>query len=402
MPRMDGYELCGLIRESFDAWQLPILFLTAKNQISDRVKGLSRGANDFITKPFFQEELLIRVKTHLRVKESFETIRENQQLKIEIHKHKQSELELESSSRRICGILDLYNNALIAVNENLEVVYLNRQAESILGSPRGRFLNSPVKNLLPDKFVSKFENVIHVFDKKIGDIPDYTMNFALELLTESGQQIVLNTVVTTFEVDDECIYTFTAGEEPISSDIGAGKDQDSLKTAPRQFFNDLIKEQLVKTEAVSFLEGIVTNVIDRITNADYGDISNVNTTTETSRGTSEIIFYQREEFRAALVELMQLSVVCWKESTGKSKWQLADESGLWNAYLDQGVYKTRTMNKYLKITTLPKNPKWNRVLDTAEFVLVNHSGLRSESIKKLGRDLAQLLKTINSNIKSSP
>ena len=173
-------------------------------------------------------------------------------------------------------------------------------------------------------------------------------------------------------------------------------------TAPRQIFNDLIKEQLVKTEAVSFLEGIITNVIDRITDADYGDISNVNTKTETSRGTSEIIFYQREEFRAALVELMHLSVVCWKESTGKSKWQLADESGLWNAYLDQGVYKTRTMNKYLKISTLPKNPKWNRVLDTAEFVLVNHSGLRSENIKKLGRDLAQLIKTINSTLKSSP
>ena len=114
--------------------------------------------------------------------------------------------------------------------------------------------------------------------------------------------------------------------------------------------------------------------------------------------TREKNFYEKGEFRQALVELMNLSVQCWKESTSKPKWQLAEESALWRAYLDQGVYKTRTMNKYLKLETLPQKPKWNRVLETAEFVLSVHTGLRSENNLKLEERLDELVKIINQQV----
>ncbi|HEY9635295.1 MAG TPA: response regulator [Coleofasciculaceae cyanobacterium] len=67
MPRMTGYEVCQKIREKFPANELPILMLTAKNQVNDLVEGLSIGANDYLTKPISKSELLARIKTHLRL-----------------------------------------------------------------------------------------------------------------------------------------------------------------------------------------------------------------------------------------------------------------------------------------------------------------------------------------------
>ncbi|MCC3498457.1 MAG: response regulator [Microcoleus sp. PH2017_15_JOR_U_A] len=67
MPRMTGYEVCDKVREKFTASELPIVMLTAKNQVSDLVQGFNAGANDFLTKPFLKNELLARIKTHIRL-----------------------------------------------------------------------------------------------------------------------------------------------------------------------------------------------------------------------------------------------------------------------------------------------------------------------------------------------
>lgn len=67
MPRMDGYEVCQKIRESFPANQLPIIMLTAKDKPSDLVEGLRCGANDYLVKPINRSELLARVKTHIQL-----------------------------------------------------------------------------------------------------------------------------------------------------------------------------------------------------------------------------------------------------------------------------------------------------------------------------------------------
>ncbi|HEY9887533.1 MAG TPA: response regulator, partial [Candidatus Obscuribacterales bacterium] len=65
MPRMTGFEVCRKLRESYPAHSLPIVMLTAKNQVGDLVEGLSSGANDYLTKPVSKSELLARLKTHL-------------------------------------------------------------------------------------------------------------------------------------------------------------------------------------------------------------------------------------------------------------------------------------------------------------------------------------------------
>ena len=65
MPHVSGYEVCQNIREKFLPSELPIIMVTAKNQVQDLVQGLSLGANDYLAKPFSKEEFLARVNTQL-------------------------------------------------------------------------------------------------------------------------------------------------------------------------------------------------------------------------------------------------------------------------------------------------------------------------------------------------
>src|SRR6266480_861022 len=64
MPKLDGYEVCAELRRL--ANPVPVLMLTAKGQIEDRVTGLDAGADDYLVKPFSTEELLARVRALLR------------------------------------------------------------------------------------------------------------------------------------------------------------------------------------------------------------------------------------------------------------------------------------------------------------------------------------------------
>ena len=66
LPKMSGVEICKLIRTKPDLKNIPIIMLTAKGQEEDKIKGLTAGADDYVTKPFSVPELMARVKTNLR------------------------------------------------------------------------------------------------------------------------------------------------------------------------------------------------------------------------------------------------------------------------------------------------------------------------------------------------
>jgi two-component system sensor histidine kinase/response regulator len=76
MPEMDGYEVCQALRAMPATRNIPIIFLTAKSEVDDVVKGFAIGANDYVTKPFQPPELLARVRTHLLVRAQQKEIEE--------------------------------------------------------------------------------------------------------------------------------------------------------------------------------------------------------------------------------------------------------------------------------------------------------------------------------------
>ncbi len=66
MPKMSGYEVCERLRQDFQGSRVPIIMLTAKSTVEEKVEGFEHGANDYLTKPYKQEELLARVKAALQ------------------------------------------------------------------------------------------------------------------------------------------------------------------------------------------------------------------------------------------------------------------------------------------------------------------------------------------------
>ena len=79
-----------------------------------------------------------------------------------------------------------------------------------------------------------------------------------------------------------------------------------------------------------------------------------------------------------------------------SKFDFAEKSGIWRVHLDRSSLQTRTLDKYLTIETLPKNPRWRDVIATAEFVLAECEGEEFAEelaeIRALKSDIAEMIK----------
>ena len=79
-----------------------------------------------------------------------------------------------------------------------------------------------------------------------------------------------------------------------------------------------------------------------------------------------------EARRFLAVEVMGLALDCWSASGHGGKVELAEQSRIWNVYLEKdGYFRTQTLDKYLSVKTLPSRPRWRDIHATAEFVLSN-------------------------------
>ncbi len=68
MPGIDGFETCRQLKNNPQTQDIPVIFMTALSDTLEKVKGFELGAVDYVTKPFQQEEVLARIKTHLTIR----------------------------------------------------------------------------------------------------------------------------------------------------------------------------------------------------------------------------------------------------------------------------------------------------------------------------------------------
>jgi two-component system sensor histidine kinase ChiS len=95
----------------------------------------------------------------------------------------------------------------------------------------------------------------------------------------------------------------------------------------------------------------------------------------------------RTGIRAQAVNVMLQALACWERDLGKGKVELAEESRIWPVYIDKSTPTTRTLDKYLNLETCPQNPRSQRVIDTAEFVLRQLGRRATAERKKLQQAL---------------
>ncbi|HAB93939.1 MAG TPA: DNA-binding response regulator [Lachnospiraceae bacterium] len=133
LPGMDGYEVCRRLRKVTLA---PVLFLTAKGGLHDKTEGLEAGGDDYLTKPFFQEELLARIRALLRryemyrgkdqasEKESYIEIgcfRVNNDFN-EVYKN-DKQIDMTDLEYRILKLLMKYSNKIFSIQNIYESVW---------------------------------------------------------------------------------------------------------------------------------------------------------------------------------------------------------------------------------------------------------------------------------------
>ncbi len=102
MPKLNGFETCRLLKKSEKTRPIPIIIVTALNELEDKIKGIEAGADDFITKPFNKLELLARVKSLLRIKNLYDQLQDKVK-QLEQAKERLRELAVTD------GLTGLYN-----------------------------------------------------------------------------------------------------------------------------------------------------------------------------------------------------------------------------------------------------------------------------------------------------
>lgn len=125
MPGLDGFELCQKIRSRVDC---PIIYLTAKTQEADIVRGLGLGADDYITKPFGTAELRARVTAHLRretreKKNSFSISGIVFQINAKEAETQGQKIPLTKSEYEICEFLALHHGQIFTREQIYEAVF---------------------------------------------------------------------------------------------------------------------------------------------------------------------------------------------------------------------------------------------------------------------------------------
>jgi two-component system sensor histidine kinase/response regulator len=120
MPGIDGFETCQRLKANIETEKIPIIFMTALSETVDKVRGLSLGAVDYITKPFEHEEVLVRIRTHLMIAKQRQTIElQNIELQTEIAERKRAEEALTIFLHAVSHDLRNPVTGLIMVLEHL-------------------------------------------------------------------------------------------------------------------------------------------------------------------------------------------------------------------------------------------------------------------------------------------
>ncbi|HHP7244457.1 MAG TPA: sensor histidine kinase [Elainellaceae cyanobacterium] len=185
MSGIDGFETCRRLKSNPATQHIPVIFVTALSETIDRVKGLSLGAVDFITKPFQHDEILARIHVHLRLRQLNHALEEkNSLLQKEVIKRTKAQASLKQA------LEDLkYAQAQIVQSEKMSS--LGRMVAGIAHE-----INNPVHvvqgNLFHiNSYVYNLLELLHLYGKMCStpEIEDKAKSIDLEFILEDLPQV---------------------------------------------------------------------------------------------------------------------------------------------------------------------------------------------------------------------
>lgn len=333
MPELSGYEVCAHLRERYNPAQLPIILLSALGKVQDKVRGFDAGANDYFIKPFNKHELSSRIRAYINASLTEQARENNQALKEEIHQKEETESGLRTLQNALFNMLEMAPQAIVAITNKGEITFANLASASFFQRTQVALSYKLLSDFFPEKWPT----------------PDLLEAFYRGEIKEIPFKIAGKTRLTHIEVKT---LPQSSGLQMLLI-INADNKRSServllLENAVDTLADFAFSGEIEKLEDLRNLGNEFTHIADKFTHKKQN---------------------KDDELRETLVKVMILTLKYWQHSTGKSKFELAEESALWRVYLDRSTLQTRTLDKYLHVETVPKSPRWRSVISTIDFVL---------------------------------
>ncbi|MCT7953034.1 response regulator [Ancylothrix sp. C2] len=169
MPVMDGYQVCEALKSSEETSDIPVIFLSALDEVVDKVKAFQVGGVDYIIKPFHPKEIIARIETHLTIQQ------QKSQLKQQIEKHQQTAEILYQSRSLLASLLNSSPDGIMGLQpvkdmlteeiNNFRCLVINPAFAKFLGKKREDFVGDGVmKKELNKLYPRLFDVLVEVFE----------------------------------------------------------------------------------------------------------------------------------------------------------------------------------------------------------------------------------------------
>ncbi|WP_151635902.1 two-component system response regulator [Noviherbaspirillum aerium] len=205
MPDMDGYEVCRRLRTDPRTHDIPVIFVSAADHVLDKVKAFSCGAVDYVVKPFQQEEVLARIKTHLSLRDLQKRLEQrvtertaelsaiNAALSREIAERIRTEKALSNTRQDYKSLVDSIDGIFWELElPSFRLTYVSQQVESMLGFPQSVWLQSDsfwIERLHPDDR----ERVLGYYRSEAGQGLNHDLEY--KMVDAGGRTVWLRNIV---------------------------------------------------------------------------------------------------------------------------------------------------------------------------------------------------------------
>lgn len=234
LPDTNGFEICKILKENQKTKHIPVIFLTFKTELEDKLRGFELGAVDYITKPFEEAEVIARVKTHIKLKKS-----EQELIELNATKDKLFSIiahDLKNPLGVIIGFSSLLENEIDSLNKN-EIVNsvqlvskLSRNINNLLDDllAWAEIQSKRYKSLIKEINISELINSIIDFYEPIAEKKKIKISYECDDICINSDENIIRTTLRNL-VSNSIKFTNSNGEVFIKVSLDNSKIQFQVK-----------------------------------------------------------------------------------------------------------------------------------------------------------------------------
>ncbi|MEW6261714.1 MAG: PAS domain S-box protein [Thermodesulfobacteriota bacterium] len=265
MPGMDGFEVCRRLKADERTRSIPIIFISILEDERDKVKGFLEGAVDYVTKPFQPEEVLARVRTHLRLRELTEHLEQKvaerteelmivtERLQRELAERKKVQEALRVSEEKYRRIVDTANEGILVRDPDDVTTFVNARMAKMLGYSAEEMIGRPLADFMFEEDAPDHSQKIEARRKGISS------NYERRFRRKDGETVWTLTAATPV-FDDK--HNFV-GSFAMCADITERKRAEQERLAHLRFFECM--DQIDRAiQGTTNLDQVMSEVLARV------------------------------------------------------------------------------------------------------------------------------------------